>query len=324
MEKKKHIFNKVFLIVGAVALTAAIALFVGGMTAVDWDFKKLSTVHFIQKEFTAEEAPSSLTVRYTSANVQIRHEEREGVLVSYPVRTDMEGREKAQVDVGIDNGKLTIREKKSGFDFFAFQLETPVLTVTLPANAPCALDIRTESGDISLSSAGQIQGTDMAFVSENGDIDVRPQGGISLTGEMKFESGSGDVSAANISAKALTFTTDVGDAAVENVQAETVSVTTDVGDALLKGKIDAGTLRIRTDVGGVLFAEDCLADAQKIDIATDVGDVKVRGALAGAREDYTLFLTANVGSSNFPSGGEGARQVTIVTDTGDISLRFEK
>lgn len=85
----------------------------------------------------------------------------------------------------------------------------------------------------------------------------------------------------------------------------------------------AAACDIGTETGDIRIEEGCVLDAELLTLKTDVGDIRVNGALAGSRADYTFFITADVGSSNVPSGGSGARQLTASTDTGDITLRFE-
>ena len=46
MAQKKHRFTKIFVVCGLIVLTAALVLFIAGMSAANWDFSKLSTVQY--------------------------------------------------------------------------------------------------------------------------------------------------------------------------------------------------------------------------------------------------------------------------------------
>ena len=46
MAQKKHRFTKIFVVCGLIVLTAALVLFIAGMSAANWNFSKLSTVQY--------------------------------------------------------------------------------------------------------------------------------------------------------------------------------------------------------------------------------------------------------------------------------------
>lgn len=298
-------FTKIFIIIGVVALVAAIALFVGGMSAAGWDFSKLNTVQYRQYEYAAETGSevTGVTVRYQNADITVVHsQEAENAHVSYPVRVDKDGEPLFEVTVSYTNGVLSIIESDEGpSDIFSFNLSTPEVTVTLPADTACALDIETDNGDISLRSPAQIASPSVRLASDNGDI-----------------------AAQDVRAAALSVKTDNGDIRIENAAVSgELKAESDVGDITLRGSVQAKSCTLVNDTGDITVAKGAVLDAETIEMRTDVGDIRVRGALAGAQADYTLFITTDVGSSNVPSGGDGARRLTAVTDSGDVTLRFE-
>ncbi len=298
-------FTKIFIIIGVVALVAAIALFVGGMSAAGWDFSKLNTVQYRQCEYAPETGSevTSVTVRYQNADITVVYsQEAENAHVSYPVRVDKDGEPLFEVTVSYTNGVLSIIESDEGpSDIFSFNLSTPEVTVTLPADTACALDIETDNGDISLRSSAQISSPSVRLVSDNGDI-----------------------AAQDVRAAALSVKTDNGDIRIENAAVSgELKAESDVGGITLCGSVQAKTCTLVNDTGDITVAKSAVLDAETIEMRTDVGDIRVRGALAGAQADYTFFITTDVGSSSVPSGGDGARRLTAVTDSGDVTLRFE-
>ena len=347
--KKKRTFTKVLTILGIVLLIAAIALFVCGMTAADWDFKKLSTVHYIQKEFTAEKGAEirSLTVRYSNADIEVRYlTGADCARISYPVRTNSEGKETAEIDAGYTDGALTLTEITDGsFDIFSWNLSSPAVIVELPADTVCSLDIRTGSGSVTLTGADPVVCTSVKIESENGNVTAAPAGGLTVRGsaglasdndnvtaggltadgKTDLQSDNGNVSAQNVTAAELHAETDNGNVILRGVSVSgALHAAADLGDVRLQGNVRAAEFSAETDTGDIVAEEGCLLGAGVLTLTCDLGDITVNGALAGSRNDYTLFLTAGTGSSNIPSGGSGAVRLTATTDTGDITLRFEK
>ena len=338
-------FTKIFIIIGIVALVAAIALFVGGMSAAGWDFSKLNTVQYRQCEYAPEtdSEVTGVTVRYQNADITVVYsQEAENAHVSYPVRVDKDGEPLFEVTVSYTNGVLSIIESDEGpSDIFSFNLSTPEVTVTLPADTACTLDIETDNGNISLRSPAQIASPSVRLASDNGNIaaqDVRAaalsvktdNGDIrienaAVSGELKAESDVGGITlCGSVQAKTCTLVNDTGDIRIENAAVSgELKAESDVGGITLCGSVQAKTCTLVNDTGDITVAKSAVLDAETIEMRTDVGDIRVRGALAGAQADYTFFITTDVGSSNVPSGGYGARRLTAVTDSGDVTLRFE-
>ena len=328
MEKKMKGWKKGLIAAGVVFLIAAIVLFVCGMTAADWDFKKLSTVHYTQKEYSLQEgeAVTELTVRYENARVEIVYSDTVSAAhVSYPVRTDNKGEEIAEISLTYENGALALSESVDGkYNIFNWNISSPAVTVTLPAGTECALNIETDSGDIVLTSGKAVSAPSAELKTDSGNIYAEPNGGLTVAERAQFACDTGNIRLKNISAGSLTAQTDTGNIRTDGAKiAETFSAKSDVGDIRLYGAVRAAACDIGTETGDIRIEEGCVLDAELLTLKTDVGDIRVNGALAGSRADYTFFITAEVGSSNVPSGGSGARQLTASTDTGDITLRFE-
>ena len=327
MEKKMKRWKKALIVMGIVFLAAAIVLFVCGMTAADWDFKKLSTVSYTQKEYALEEGEqvTSLTVRYENARVEVVYSETSAAHISYPVRTDSRGEEIAKITLTYENGALTLAESLDGkYEIFNWNLSSPAVTITLPAGTQCALDIQTDNGDITIAGEAQIAAPSVKLATDTGNIYAQPNGGMNVAGNAEFYGDTGNVRVKNISAANLTAQTDTGDIFMENAAAaQALTATADTGDVRLYGAVKAAVFTAETETGDIRIEEGCVLDASELAMTSDVGDIRVRGALAGSRTDYTFFITTDVGSSNVPSGGSGARRLTAATDTGDITLQFE-
>ena len=113
-------FTKIFVIFGVLFLIAGIALFTAGMTLSDWDFSKLNTALYVQREYTAAGKDiTSLRVEFECADMTVETSaETDTIQISYPVRVDAEERTFAG---GVrNNGRNALRygEKRHvGFSF---------------------------------------------------------------------------------------------------------------------------------------------------------------------------------------------------------------
>ena len=367
---RKGRVTRFLIIAGCVFLIAAVAVFVGGMSAAGWDFSALNTVRYEQREFWADEgaAVESLNVRYGNADVIVRYSAgTQRVRVSYPERVDADGEVIAPVTVRLEGGVLTVTEGETeGFfgTIFQWNLSQPVLTVELPAQTACALDISTGNGDILLESADEGAATaakTVRLTSGNGDVRVAASASLSaVQAELTSRNGAvsaehlsaasielhsdngrvnadavsavetltlktdnGKVTARGVSAAALECDSDNGSIRVEDAQTERIVVTTDNGDAVFAGAVRAAAFACETETGDIRVEEGGVLDADELTLTTDTGDIEVRGALAGSRGEYTLFIITDTGSSNVVSGGNGARRLTATTDVGDIDLQFQ-
>lgn len=366
---RKGRVTRFLIIAGCVFLIAAVAVFVGGMSAADWDFSALNTVRYEQREFWADEsaAVESLNVRYGNADVIVRYSAgTQRVRVSYPERVDADGEVIAPVTVRLEGGVLTVTEGETeGFfgTIFQWNLSQPALTVELPAQTACALDISTGNGDILLESADEGAATAKTVRLTSGNGDVRIAASASLSAEqaeltsrngavsaehlsaasielhsdngrvnadavsaaeaLTLKTDNGKVTARGVSAAALECDSDNGSIRIEDAQTERIVVTTDNGDAVFAGAVRAAAFACETETGDIRVEEGGVLDADELTLTTDTGDIEVRGALAGSRGEYTLFIITDTGSSNVVSGGNGARRLTATTDVGDIDLQFQ-
>ena len=348
MEKKKHRLTKVICMIGAILLIAAIGLFVGGMTAAGWDFSKLSTVRYVQKNYYSRESISSLKIKYANAKIRVVYEDIEqSIHISYPVRVDQNDEEIATVDFAYseEDGSLTVTEKiEKHFDLFNWDLSAPVLTVTLPSGSICAFDFTAQSGSIGFESAAPIQLNTLTLRSSNGDISATSEGGISVSGDVLLhadnghitaenltvggslhtESDNGSISLSSVSANAVIAKTDNGDVRSANVTAASkFSAETDNGNIAFTKNLQANEIVCITDNGNVTGETNCLLTAQSLSFTLDNGDLRIQGALAGKPEDYTVLLNLKNGSTNISSGGSGNKTLSATVQNGHIRVQFQ-
>ena len=294
MAQKKHRFTKIFVVCGLIVLTAALVLFIAGMSAANWDFSKLSTVQYSVFAFDqTDESIRSIDVRYQNADIAVTvSPDAEKIAVKYPVRTDADG-EQAAVTLKTENGTLYIAESDDNFQpvswFFG---SIPPVEIVLPAAEYGSLHLQTDTGDIRVTDVTAAQ--NITLQTDTGDIEVT--GGnaenISATAD------TGDIRLSDVTAvQKITLKSDVGDLTLNSATAAEIEAGADTGNISVSG-VGAGT----------------------ITLATDTGDI--RGTISGKQNDYTISVQTDTGSSNLQSGGSGANRLTASTDVGDIELYF--
>lgn len=294
MAQKKHRFTKIFVVCGLIVLTAALVLFIAGMSAANWDFSKLSTVQYSVLTFEqTDESIRSIDVRYQNADIAVKiSPDAEKIAVKYPVRTDADGKQTA-VTLKTEDGTLYIAESDDNFQpvswFFG---SIPPVEIVLPAAEYSSLHLQTDTGDIRVTDVTAAQ--DIILQTDIGDIE--------LTGG----------NAANIAA-----TADTGDIRLSDVTAtQKITLKSDVGDLTLNS-VSAAEIEAGADTGNIAVS-GIAADA--ITLSADTGDI--RGTIAGKQNDYTISVQTDTGSANLQSGGSGANRLTASTDVGDIELYF--
>ena len=294
MAQKKHRFTKIFVVCGLIVLAAALVLFIAGMSVINWDFSKLSTVQYSVLTFEqTDENIQSIDVRYQSADIVVTvSPDAEKISVKYPVRTDADGKQ-AAVTLKTEDGTLYIAESDDNFQpvswFFG---SIPPVEIVLPAAEYGSLHLQTDTGDIRI-------------------IDVTAAQGIVL------QTGTGDIELSGGRAESISATADTGDIRLSDVTAaQKITLKSDVGDLTLNSAT-AAEIEARADTGNVSVS-GIAADA--ITLSADTGDI--RGTIAGKKADFTISVTTDTGSSNLQSGGSGAKRLTVSTDTGDIVLNL--
>ena len=337
-------FIKVFVVLGSLLLVAGLAVFVGGMTAADWDFTMLNTVRYTQKSYEAEGEITSLRVEYSDASISVEYSETaESVHIDYPVRLNERDEETAQIEIAEEGGTLTVIEHVEWEkNIFQWNLgNSPAVRVVLPAGQNIALDLYTQNGSVSLEADGEALPS-LSLRSENGSISA--SGALTVAENATFSTSNGSVNVSDVSAAGdLTLRTSNGSIRAENISADSLearssngslrltdiaaadslTAKTNNGAVELCGEITAKTLTVKTGAGAIAM-RDGIIDAQETAMTTEYGNIGAEGsAFAGAQSDYTVLVSTGMGESNVSDSVGGSRKLTLTTGAGSISVFFE-
>lgn len=294
---------KIWLITaGALVLFGGTAFLVL-MSALKWDYKKLSTVKYKTNTYEISEYISDISILTDTADIVFaRSVSGKCKVISFEEKT-------AENSVTAENGKLIIKteNQKSGTDYIGFYFEQPKITVCLPNSQYNSLQIKGNTGNVKISK-------DFSFKSVN----------------IKTSAGSISVNQASLDTLELSTSTGTvtvcgvkcsGDIKI-NASADRVSLTDttcksfkstgDTGDILLKNVIASEKLIIERDTGNVKF-DGC--DAAEINVETDTGDVT--GSLL---TEKVFIVDSDTGEVDVPKSTSGGK-CEIETDTGNIKIK---
>lgn len=307
-------------------VVACILILIGGLILVlGLSFAGSGTreSELIRQEITIQESFENISIDTQDCDVRFAmFSGRDDCMVE--IRAYEKTKHSAVVEDGTLKIKMTDDRKWTDYvGIFHFgRTETMAMTVYLPAAEYDSLQVRTETGDITLtqepvfreallrSDTGEIScvgvsGDVLDCMTSTGDISVQ-NSAPTLT---KLQSNTGDLSISGSAGDDIHMTTNTGEVDAENVKALMFTCNSDTGEVELEKVTAEDYLQVFTTTGDVGI-EGC--DAGKVNIETDTGDVEGR------------FLTpkwfqahSNTGNVRVPQTREGG-ECRIETDTGDI------
>lgn len=294
---------KIWLITaGALVLFGGTA-FLGLMSALKWDYKKLSTVKYETNTYEISEYISDISILTDTADIVFaRSVSGKCKVISFEEKT-------AENSVTAENGKLIIKteNQKSGTDYIGFYFEQPKITVCLPNSQYNSLQIKGNTGNVKISkdfsfksvniktSAGSISVNQasldtLELSTSTGTVTVC---GVKCSGDIKINASADRVSLTDITCKSF-------------------KSTGDTGDILLKNVIASEKLIIERDTGNVKF-DGC--DAAEINVETDTGDV-----MGSLLTEKVFIVDSDTGEVDVPKSTSGGK-CEIETDTGNIKIK---
>ena len=277
-----------------------------------------------QQEMTVTESFDSIHIDTADCDVNFAmFSGRDDCMVAF---REMDG---VNHSVVVEDGTLKIKmtDDRKWTDYvgiFHFgRTETMEMTVYLPAAEYDSLQVRTETGDITLtqepffrevmlrSDTGDIScvmgvaGDLLDCMTSTGDITVQN----SAPGSIKLQSNTGDLKVSVVAVDEIHMTTNTGEVDAENVNVQMFTCQTDTGDVELEQVLAEDYLQVFTDTGRV---EVDNSDAGTVNIETDTGDVSGNFLTPKWFQAYS-----NTGDVQVPHTRDGG-ECRIQTDNGDI------
>lgn len=316
--------TKIWLIVGAALIVAALLLFTVVMSVNHWDFRKLSTVKYVTNTHQISEAFSDITVITDVAHINFVPSETDACqVICYE-------EEKAKHSVSVQDGCLTVQlvNEKEWYDYIGIHFGTPRLTVALPQAAYGRLTLRGSTGDTELPKDFSFERIDISastgdvtcFASSSDEMKIRLS-----TGSIRAESlscgsldlcvSTGSVTASDIQCSGdLRIGVSTGKTRLANVTCQNLTTTGSTGDLILNSVTAAEALSAQRSTGDIKLIK---CDAGTLSVKTDTGDVT--GSLLSEKQFLTETDTGHIHVPKTTTGGK----CEITTDTGDIEITIE-
>ena len=280
----------------------------------------------IQQEITINESFENISIDTEDCDVKFAmFSGRDDCMVAF---REMDG---VNHSVVVEDGTLKIKmtDDRKWTDYvgiFHFgRTETMEMTVYLPAAEYDSLQVRTETGDITLTQEPAF--IEMVLRSGTGDISCTGVSGdvldcMTSTGDitvhnsvpnlMKLQSNTGDFEVSVVAGNEIHMKTNTGEVDAENVNVQMFTCQTETGDVELEQVLTDDYLQIRTDSGDVGIES---SDADMVNIETNTGDVD--GHFLTPKRISAFSETGDVNVPIILEGGE----CLIKSNTGDIRIR---
>jgi len=226
--------NKVWLIIAVFLVLIGCVLFAAVMSALKWDFTKLSTVQYETNTYNISEAFESISVNTQTADIVF------AVSDNRKCKVECLEEENEKHFVAVEEGILNIELVYERAGYFGLDFGSPRITVYLPETQYNSLFIDGSTGDIEIPKVFCFNNADISL--STGDVDFY----ASALETIKIKTGTGDINAENFSAGAVELSVSTGRVTVSSLSCEgdiTVGVTTgdaDLNDIRCKSVISSG------------------------------------------------------------------------------------
>lgn len=315
----------VWIIIAICLVLTGCILFGGVMAMLKWDFSKLSTVKYQEKDYEIRESFENISIVADTARISLAPSQDGKVKVVCYERENMVH------NVTVADGTLAIelKDSRKWYEHIGIQFGSPRITVYLPDEVYGAFSLQSSTGDITLPADFTFESISVAVST------ARVNCSATATGEILIRSSTGSIAAEKLSAAALELSvstgritvTDVtcagdisvhvstGKADLTNVSCRNLTSTGSTGDLNLTKVLSQGKLSVSRSTGDVTL-DRC--DAAQIVVKTDTGDVT--GSLLSEK---IFFAQTDTGRIDVPKTASGGR-CEITTDTGNIKITISK
>lgn len=316
--------TRAWLIAAASLVLIGCILFAGAMSAIGWDFSKLSTVDYELNAHEIAEPFRDIALSTDTANIAFVPSE------DGKCRVECYEEENARHSVAVEGDALAIQriDARPWYDRIGLHFGSPRITIYLPAAEYGALSIRESTGSIEIPKAFAFASADISLTT--GDVDFRASAAESI----QIKASTGAIRVENVSAGSLELSTTTGAATVLGATCRgdiTISVSTgraNLTDISCRSIISTGTtgsialdrviaesaISIERSTGNVRFSG---CDAAELHIKTSTGDVT--GSLL---TDKVFAIDAGTGRVDVPNSTAGGK-CEIATRTGDVKMEIE-
>ena len=315
---------KIWLIVAGSLFAAGALIFVTVMTAVGWDFSRLSTVKYETNEYGITEDYDDVAITTDTADIEfVLSADGKTEVVCYEA-------EKFKHSVSVKDGTLTVEPEgvRGWGDHIGIDFNTPKITVYLPRAEYGSLTVKSDTGSVKMGNFFTLKSLDVTCGTGDAVCSVSVFDGAKIkcsTGDITLEGCSvgslslavstGSISVSGVScAGDADVTVSTGRTKIEGLACKSFTSSGNTGDLSMKGVIASEAFDIKRTTGDVTF-DGC--DAADITVSTGTGDVM--GTLCTSKVFTAKTGTGRVVLPDERTGGA----CRITTSTGNIIIVVE-
>lgn len=314
--------KKVWLIATILVLIGTV-IFLCSMSAINWNFNKLSTVEYQTNTHEINKDFNNITISTDTANITF-------VLVNdSKCKVECYENEKAKHEVNVENDTLIIKvdNQRSWYDYIGFNFTSPKITLYLTKNEYTTLSINASTGNVKIPNNYSFENADVSLTT--GDVTFN----ASVSKLLKIKTNTGSVNIENnsinlldlmvntgtITISKVIFENDLtiniltGNAYLSDINCKNLKLSGNTGNVNLDGVIANNHLSIERTTGNVKFSK---CDASDIFIKTTTGDIK--GSLLSSK---IFIANSNTGNVDVPKTTIGGR-CEANTNTGNIKIEI--
>lgn len=293
--------TKILLAIASLLVVIGVALFLGTMFSVNWDFSKITTFKFETNTYEITDTYRNISFSTIEANVEL--------VPSQDGQTKVVCYEKAKVKhaVEVKDNVLTISvvDQRQWYDYSGISFVSQKVTVYLPFNDFENATIKSDTGNVKIPSDFSFNVLDVSLHTGN----VVSEAQVST---IKIKTSTGNVSVKNLSNADCTVSSSTGNVHLKDVKASTLSINSSTGNVDLNNVVVANKMTVTLSTGNA-YLEKC--DAGEIYIKTSTGNV--RGSLLSEKN---FIANSSTGSVSVPTSNSSAPRCEIKTSTGNIQI----
>lgn len=316
--------KKVWIIAAISLLIVGALIFTGAMTALDFDFTKLSTEKYETNTYEISEDFSNISIDVTTADIVFASSDNKNCKVVCYEQKKL----KHSIDVKNDTLIIDTIDNRKWYDYLGIAFENMKMTVYLPQNKYTSLLIDTDTGDAEIPKNFTFDNIDVT--SATGDALCYASASNNIT----IDTDTGDIKVDTISAKNINLITATGNINMNTVTSEglvnaesdtgkikstdmsckSFSAECQTGNIILKNVIASEDFTLESSTGDVIFDR---SDASAISVKSSTGDIT--GTLLSEKVFITKTSTGDISVPKTTTGGI----CEIKTDTGDIEIDIQ-
>ena len=315
-----------WLYISLLLILAGLVGFACVMTALDWDFKRLSTVEYETNSYEITETISGISIDTDTSDIAFLPSE--GGKISVVCYEQVNATHTVTVADGTLEIKLTDTrkwyEKVSIANF-----NSPKITVYVPEEICFALKVDASTGEIEIAREIKLDYVDITLSTGNvktlasakNSVKIKASTGditaenIGCGGDLNLEVSTGKISVSRLVCDGdIKITVSTGKTCLSDVTCNNLTSGGSTGDLHLKNTVATGKFDIERSTGDITL-DGC--DAGEITIETSTGDVT--GTLLSSK---IFFAEVSTGDVDVPKTTEGGR-CEITTSTGDIEISIK-